>query len=363
MHKDGFLLSGFYIVVSSFVLAALVAVCILGGRFFAPFGFFTQHSIPVQLAIWEVIWLCVVGWAIWLKRKRKSFVALTRKKTNSWLFFQGRCWTFDSLSWPISPVFASLFFYFTIPHVTDTQSLRQVLCLGVSCFYAVRLNSNYFRVVRFCCCCLSFILLIEGLFCQEGIHCIGLQDWRYTDIQRQLAAKGWSWLLPSFVLVYIVQWLMVRRVCSSYHSLFEKKGVLCLPSHVLRVFRIESVLYGRRRSLFFDCVPWRRVGILRGQVSFVLLFLFGNIFDKCVASQLQDFIKFEKRGSQLCEAGLWAITRHPNYLGQCSFWFGLGLWGYLHDSGPLVLLLSQNIIGLIVFYSVREKGETFSRIF
>jgi steroid 5-alpha reductase family enzyme len=52
------------------------------------------------------------------------------------------------------------------------------------------------------------------------------------------------------------------------------------------------------------------------------------------------------------KSGLWKYSRHPNYLGQCLFWFGLGAWGVHHGAGWIVFALSQNIVGLIVFYSI-----------
>lgn len=43
------------------------------------------------------------------------------------------------------------------------------------------------------------------------------------------------------------------------------------------------------------------------------------------------------------------------------FWFGLGLWGLYHGSGWLVFVLSQNIIGLILFYSIPEMEARMTK--
>jgi hypothetical protein len=86
-------------------------------------------TVPVQLAIWEIIFLCVIGWAI------------------CWIFYKGDCWTFDSLGWPISPVYTSLFFWFHILRNNTAQFDRHILSLFVSVVYAVQ--NGFFLLLLF----------------------------------------------------------------------------------------------------------------------------------------------------------------------------------------------------------------------
>ena len=307
MHKEGFLLSGFYLVVSAAVVAGVVAVSGFGGQFVSRFHLFEEYSVVAQLAIWEFIFLCVAGWAI------------------CWIFFGGRCWTFDSLGWPISPVYASLFFFFHIKAVTGSQYERQLLSLFVSIMYSVRLNSNYFRVEGLRCIGLQGVLIVCIVY---GFSHLVFTDWRYDEIQKLLASKGWSWAIPSFVLVYLVQWWMVFFASLPMYYVFSA------TSHFFSPFE-------------FICFSISLLGVL-------LEFFADN--------QLQNFIAYKKKTSaDLCQDGLWAWSRHPNYLGQCMFWLGIGLWGIFLGSGWIIFALSQNIIGLIVFYSIPAMEEKMSK--
>jgi steroid 5-alpha reductase family enzyme len=287
MHREGFLRAGYFLVVSAVFLAVIVGASLLGGHLLRPYGLFTEYHELVQLAIWENIFLNVAGWLVCI------------------LFFRSDCWTFDSMGWPTSPVYAALFF---ANAVGNTQ--RQQFVLLLSCLYCVRLNGNYFR--------------------SEGWGFIGLEDWRYVDIRRQLAARGIGWVIPSFFLVYISQWVMVFLATAPIY-------------YIMR----DTSAFGPRDGL---CAA---------------LMLSGIVLEFLADSHLQNFIAFEKKPGTILQTGLWALSRHPNYLGQCIVWLGLGLWGLNSDSGWLIFLGSCNIIGLVVFYSVdameKRMLETPSR--
>lgn len=60
-----------------------------------------------------------------------------------------------------------------------------------------------------------------------------------------------------------------------------------------------------------------------------------------------------KQPGQIMAVGLWRFSRHPNYLGEITFWWGLFIFGLAADSGywwtvsgPLV------ITALFLFVSI-----------
>jgi len=62
--------------------------------------------------------------------------------------------------------------------------------------------------------------------------------------------------------------------------------------------------------------------------------------------QLHEFVKNCKEEGKTMDQGLWSISRHPNYLGEISFWWGLYFFGLAANpeywwviAGPLTISL------------------------
>jgi steroid 5-alpha reductase family enzyme len=49
--------------------------------------------------------------------------------------------------------------------------------------------------------------------------------------------------------------------------------------------------------------------------------------------QLREFIQKNTEKGEILTKGLWAYSRHPNYLGEVMFWWGLYIFGLAADSG------------------------------
>ena len=57
----------------------------------------------------------------------------------------------------------------------------------------------------------------------------------------------------------------------------------------------------------------------------VAVWLFGFIFEVVGDAQLARFIQDPSNKGKLMQSGLWAYTRHPNYFGEVTLWWGLGI--------------------------------------
>ncbi len=49
--------------------------------------------------------------------------------------------------------------------------------------------------------------------------------------------------------------------------------------------------------------------------------------------QLRDFVTAGPAPGTIMDSGLWALCRHPNYLGEILFWWGLYLFAIAADPG------------------------------
>ncbi len=83
----------------------------------------------------------------------------------------------------------------------------------------------------------------------------------------------------------------------------------------------------------------------------LLVWLLGFYFEARGDRELKEFLAVPANKGKVMDQGLWAYTRHPNYFGEVTMWWGIwlisltspfGVWGVV---GPLT------ITGLILFVS------------
>lgn len=79
--------------------------------------------------------------------------------------------------------------------------------------------------------------------------------------------------------------------------------------------------------------------------------------------QLRAFVLSSPPRDAICERGLWAYSRHPNYLGEVGFWWGLALFGLAAGGAPWVVSGALAITALFLFASIplMEKRHAAKR--
>lgn len=84
-----------------------------------------------------------------------------------------------------------------------------------------------------------------------------------------------------------------------------------------------------------------------GAVVFVIGFFFEAVGD----AQLAAHIRRPENKGRLMSGGLWSITRHPNYFGEATMWWGLFLIALSSAGGWAALISPVAITGLLLFVS------------
>lgn len=217
--------------------------------------------------------------------------------------------SFYDAYWSVAPPLLGAFWLTCA--APDADPLRQGAALLLCSAWGARLTFNWAR----------------------GWTGLGHEDWRYVDLQ---AKTGKAYWLVSFLGLHFFPTFQVFLGCVSLYVALGAGGR-----------------------------PW---GWLDGVAAAVTA---GAIALETVADeQLRRFAgRPGKPAGSVMDEGLWAWSRHPNYLGEMGFWWGLFLFGLAADpSRWRLMLLGPGAISLMfVFVSIpmmekrqRERKPAFA---
>lgn len=146
------------------------------------------------------------------------------------------------------------------------------------------------------------------------------EDFRYAAWRLEWAKKGQVYLLlRSFLQVFVLQGIIIF--------------IVVLP----------GILANMAQT---DTLQW---------YSFVGLglWVFGFIFESVGDTQLDRFLKLKKAGkvkANIMKTGLWKYTRHPNYFGEASMWWGLALICLMGVENSILAFVSPVLITYLLLY-------------
>lgn len=168
--------------------------------------------------------------------------------------------------WSVAPPAIGLYWASGFPGA-EAMPARQLLVLGLVFAWAVRLTWNWARG-------------------WPGLH---HEDWRYRDLREEAHAPYW---------------------------LVSLTGIHYFPT--LQVFLGCLPLYA---ALAIGDAP---LGALDALAALVTA---GAIALETIADEQLRAFNRSKGPGDICTRGVWAWLRHPNYLGEIGFWWGLWLFG------------------------------------
>jgi len=111
-----------------------------------------------------------------------------------------------------------------------------------------------------------------------------------------------------------------------YVEIRAKTGALYWPASLAGIHLLPTVI------VFLGCLPlWpalasgpRPLGLLDALAGLVTLA--GIALEFFADEELRRFRLSNPPRETICETGLWRLSRHPNYLGEMLFWWGLALF-------------------------------------
>jgi steroid 5-alpha reductase family enzyme len=149
----------------------------------------------------------------------------------------------------------------------------------------------------------------------SGWRGLGHEDWRYTGLRQKTGRAFWG---------------------------VELLGIDLMPT---------AVVFLGCLSLYPVLTSGHRFGALDALAIFVTASAI--IIEAASDYQLGKFVNGEQKDGEILQSGLWALSRHPNYLGEVALWWGIylfalaqGLNNWWTIIGPLT------ITALFVFISV-----------
>jgi steroid 5-alpha reductase family enzyme len=96
----------------------------------------------------------------------------------------------------------------------------------------------------------------------------------------------------------------------------------------------------------------------------ILVWLIGFYFEATADKQLRSFIKNPKNKGRIMQSGLWAYSRHPNYFGEVTMWWGIWLLNqnsnWLSIVGPLTItFLILKVSGVPLLEKKYQDNQEF----
>lgn len=228
---------------------------------------------------------------------------------------------------------------------------------------------------------LSGIIFISAVFlAATHLKRYDIVDFAWGILFIVIAGSAWAttgWLGPfgvaEIALILVVVWgirlarHISKRLAVSQHedyrykAMRDKWGGSADRQAYVRVFLTQAIL------AFVISLPVliaiAQPTVAPNWLSYVAvgIWVFGFVIEFVADAQLKRFVSDPKHKGQLMVSGLWRYSRHPNYFGEITQWWGIGLlclnvnFGWIGLVGPLLITL------LLIFVSGLPLSEAHMR--
>ncbi len=198
--------------------------------------------------------------------------------------------------WSVAPpLIIAAWLAWHLSQVDEAMTLRHWLMLGLVTIWAVRLTANW----------------------AVGWSGLGHEDWRYVRIRGETSGRL-PWWLVSFTGIQLVPTLFV----------------------FLGLLSAWPAIIGDR--------PFGALDVLAVLVMVLAIWL-----ETVADLQLRAFAADPANRGKTIDVGLWRRSRHPNYLGEITLWWGLWLFGLAAAPGWWWTIIGPlGMVGLFLGVSI-----------
>lgn len=198
--------------------------------------------------------------------------------------------------WSVAPPLIALY-WLSAAGFPETLTPPQLVVLALTLLWAVRLTLNWARHWK-------------GM---------GHEDWRYVRFRERYGPLYWP---VSFFGIHLFPTLLVFLGCLSLYPVMYTGGT-----------------------------PGRHFGVL--DILAAIVTLAAIAIEATADRQLHRFTKGSPTPGKILNHGLWARCRHPNYLGEMLFWWGLYLFCLASAAGNWWFIIGPAAItGLFLGISI-----------
>ena len=145
---------------------------------------------------------------------------------------------------------------------------------------------------------------------------------------------------------YILQRNIFEKEDFRYANWRKSWGKWVVPRAFLQVFMLQGLLQFLIGSVLFyiniNTISFHYISLLG-----VLIWILGYYFEVIGDKELKEHIKNPQMKGKLLKTGLWRLTRHPNYFGEATMWWGIFLFGFINGV-PWYFVVSPLIITAVL---------------
>ncbi|MDB5186870.1 MAG: hypothetical protein JWM07_342 [Candidatus Saccharibacteria bacterium] len=177
--------------------------------------------------------------------------------------------------------------------VSDTAHPIQYLITGMVAVWGLRLSGHIYRRFR----------------------ASAAEDKRYVEMRKKW--KSGNENVAIFFRIYLTQAILAT--------------IICLPVIIINVSNMATVS------------PVAIIGLA--------IWIIGFTVEALADRQLRDFVRNPQNKGYLMTRGLWRYSRHPNYFGELTLWWGVGIMALAVPYGWIGLVGPALISYLLIFVS------------